>query len=178
MEGLGVTRFPAVTAAALGALMLGAPVWAQPELPFTPAETEACLRGALGPAREICVGLSAAACMETPDGYTTVGMSICLGSELEYWDGRLSAAYRSLLDSDGRTDAEMAELGSAAPPLVPALREMQRAWIAFRDASCAYERAQWGGGTGGGPASAHCAMTITARQALALEDRLAGVGQQ
>lgn len=173
-----MTRFPTVAAAALGALVLGWPVRAQPELPFSPGETEACLRQAAGPAREICVGLSAAACMETPDGYTTVGMSICLGSEFEYWDGRLNAAYRALLESDGRTDAEMADIGSAAPPLVPALREMQRAWIAFRDAACAYERAQWGGGTGGGPASTHCAMTITARQALALEDRIAGVGQQ
>ncbi len=165
-------------AAVLFAVALGGPVRAQPELPFSPAETEACLSQATGPAREICVGLSAAACIDTPDGYTTVGMSICLGHELEYWDGRLNAAYETLRESDGRTDAEMAELGSAAPPLVPALREMQRAWISFRDAACAYERAQWGGGTGGGPASVHCAMTITARQALALEDRLAGVEQQ
>lgn len=167
-----------LAAAVLGAALLGGPAWAQADLPFSPQATEMCLRQAAGPAREICVGLSAAACMETPEGYTTVGMSTCLGREFAYWDTRLDAAYRSLLESDGRTDAEMADLGSAAPPLVPALREMQRAWIGFRDAACAYERAQWGGGTGGGPASAHCAMTITARQALALEDRIAGVGQQ
>jgi uncharacterized protein YecT (DUF1311 family) len=50
---------------------------------------------------------------------------------------------------------------------------MQRAWIGYRDAACAYEESQWGGGTGGGPASVDCAMRLTARQALALEARLA-----
>jgi uncharacterized protein YecT (DUF1311 family) len=165
-----------------GALLVSAGVagtaLAQPAPPFSPAETEACLMQADGLQREVCVGLSAAACIDTPDGYTTAGMSICLGLEFEYWDGRLNAAYRGLVASDGRTDADMADLGSAAPPLVPALREMQQNWIAFRDAACAYERAQWGGGTGGGPASVQCAMAITARQALVLEDRLASLAQQ
>jgi uncharacterized protein YecT (DUF1311 family) len=157
----------------LAGLALAAPVMAQPDLPFSPAETEACLLRAEGPSRAVCVGLSAAACIDTPDGYTTVGMSICLGKEFDYWDGRLNAAYQALLAEDGRVDAEMADLGSAAEPMVPALREMQHAWIAFRDASCAYERTQWGGGTGGGPASVDCAMRLTAAQALVLEDRLA-----
>ena len=152
---------------------VASPVVSQPELPFSPAGTEACLARAQGPLREVCIGLSAAACIDTPDGYTTVGMSICLRKEMDYWDGRLIAAYQALVEEDGRVDDEMAELGSAAPPMVPALREMQRAWIAFRDASCAYERTQWGGGTGGGPASVDCAMRMTARQALTLEDRLA-----
>ncbi|MGI1661155.1 lysozyme inhibitor LprI family protein [Palleronia sp. KMU-117] len=153
--------------------LAAAPVAAQPDLPFSPAGTEACLLRAEGVLREVCVGLSAAACIDTPDGYTTVGMSTCLGKEAEYWDGRLNAAYQALLEVDGQVDAELAELGSAAAPMVPALREMQRAWIAFRDASCLYEYTQWGGGTGSGPASNECVMRITARQALALEDRLA-----
>lgn len=155
-------------------LVLAAPAQAQPDLPFSPAQTEACLARTEGLLREVCVGLSAAACIDTPDGYTTVGMSICLGRERDYWDGRLNDAYRALVDADSRVDAEMKDLGSAAEPMVPALREMQRAWIAFRDASCFYEYTQWGGGTGSGPASAECAMRMTARQALALEDRLAG----
>jgi uncharacterized protein YecT (DUF1311 family) len=158
---------------AAGLALVALPASAQPELPFSPAETEACLLRADGPLREVCVGLSAAACINTPDGYTTVGMSTCLGMEAEYWDGRLNAAYQALLDADGKIDAELAELGSAAAPMAPALREMQRAWIAFRDASCFYEYTHWGGGTGSGPASNDCVMRATARQALALEDRLA-----
>jgi uncharacterized protein YecT (DUF1311 family) len=49
---------------------------------------------------------------------------------------------------------------------------MQRAWIGYRDAACDYERAQWGGGSGGGPATAGCLMRLTGEQALALEGRL------
>lgn len=163
-----------MTVLVAGLALSALPATAQPELPFSPAETEACLLRAEGPLREVCVGLSAAACINTPDGYTTVGMSVCLGREAEYWDARLNAAYQALLELDGKVDAEMAELGSAAAPMAPALREMQRGWIAFRDASCFYEYTQWGGGTGGGPASNDCVMRATARQALALEDRLAG----
>ena len=50
---------------------------------------------------------------------------------------------------------------------------MQRAWIGYRDAACAYEASQWGGGTGAGPAAVGCMMTLTGRQALALEEKLA-----
>ena len=46
---------------------------------------------------------------------------------------------------------------------------MQRAWIGWRDATCDYERAQWGGGTGGGPATVACLMRLTGEQALYLE---------
>jgi len=154
------------------ALVVPLPVVAQ-ELPFSTAETETCLAqidGTLG--RDICVGLSAAACINTPDGYTTVGMVDCLGREVDYWDGRLNAAYGSLIETEKQIDAELDEIGSAAPKLAPALREMQRTWIGFRDATCTYEVTQWGGGTGGGPAFQDCQMRLTARQAMSLEDRL------
>ena len=106
-----------------------------------------------------------------PSGYTTVGMGYCLDRELSYWDGRLNAAYAQVMAKDKAVDAEMTALGSAAPSLSESLRAMQRAWIPFRDASCDYERAQWGGGTGGGPATLSCLMYMTARQALLLEIR-------
>jgi uncharacterized protein YecT (DUF1311 family) len=157
----------------IAGLALATPAAAQPELPFSPAETETCLLNAQGALREVCIGLSAAACINTPDGYTTVGMGACLSSEADYWDGRLNAAYQSLMAVEEAADAEMAELGSAAPPMAPALQAMQRAWIAFRDTACEYEVTQWGGGTGQGPAFADCRLRATARQALALEDRLA-----
>jgi uncharacterized protein YecT (DUF1311 family) len=66
-----------------------------------------------------------------------------------------------------------AENGDFAPPSEPALREMQRAWIPFRDARCGFEMSLWGGGTGGGPAYAECLMIVTAEQALYLETALA-----
>ena len=153
------------------------PVMAQ-DVSFDPAATEACLSTSDGAARFDCVGLAATACMDAPGAESTVGMTGCLGGELDYWDARLNAAYGALMQVEGRVEAEMAEAGSSASKPAEALRDMQRAWIAWRDASCLYERSQWGGGTGGGPASADCAMRLTAAQAMALEDRLAEVAGQ
>jgi uncharacterized protein YecT (DUF1311 family) len=60
---------------------------------------------------------------------------------------------------------------STAPvtPLGALLKAMQRAWIAYRDAACRHEQAQWMGGTGGGPARMSCHAHETAQQALRLE---------
>nr|WP_281390454.1 lysozyme inhibitor LprI family protein [Paracoccus amoyensis] len=91
-------------------------------------------------------------------------MSMCLGQEYDIWDAKLNEAYQSLLSDAEATDKEMAELGSAAEKQVPHLRDMQRNWIAFRDAACGYERSRWGGGTGGGPAATECMMRLTAQQ--------------
>lgn len=158
---------------AVALVMLAGAAGAQ-ELSFDPGPTVACLAqadlyttGALD-----CIGKAADACMATPDGQTTVGMGYCLGAEWEWWDARLNVAYGELMRQHKATDAEMAGLGASVPSLADALRAMQRAWLPFRDAACDYERANWGGGTGGGPATAGCLMVQTGRQALALEARL------
>ena len=97
-------------------------------------------------------------------------MSGCLDRELQYWDAKLNENYASALrrarDADGDTDGA---------PSATALREMQRAWIPFRDATCDYERSQWGGGTGGGPATSSCLMRLTGQQALYLAN--SGIGE-
>ena len=66
--------------------------------------------------------------------------------------------------------------GLAVPSVAEALRAMQRAWIVFRDAACADERAQWASGTGGAPATAACLLQRTGVRTLELrrEDRDAG----
>lgn len=164
-----------MTRLALVMALAAAPAMAQEiDIRFTPEATEACLAGATGYARLDCAGGSASTCINaTSDAYTTVGMSMCLRRELDYWDARLNAAYTTVMQAAEGIDAEMKELGSAAPPQAPALLAMERAWIAYRDAACDYEVTTWGGGTGGGPASVECAMRLTAAQALALEDRSA-----
>jgi uncharacterized protein YecT (DUF1311 family) len=152
---------------------LAGPVGAE-DIAFSAEATERCLSAAADLAgREACVGRSADACMATPDGGTTVGMGFCLDREREFWDGRLNAAYGALMTLEAAAEAELKELGSAAPSPAAALKAMQRAWIGYRDAACEYEASQWGGGTGAGPAANGCAMTLTGRQALALEDELA-----
>jgi len=139
------------------------------DISFDPEATETCLERGEG---RNCIGLAAQACMESPDAYTTVGMGFCLGAERDWWDARLNVVYQRLMTRETDRDAEMEEIGATAPKVATALRDMQRAWIAFRDAACLYEYSQWGGGTGGGPAHASCTMQLTAEQTLALEARL------
>lgn len=158
-----------LTAVFLG---LGALPAAAGDLVFGPEATEACLRSGQGAA---CIGASANMCMEvTPGGGSTAGMGGCLDRELQYWDARLNAAYTVAMRRARAVDAEMKDLGSSAPPQAPAMRAMQRAWIGFRDAKCDFVRSEWGGGTGGGPATIACLMEETGRQALFLERRAEG----
>ncbi|MFQ6547856.1 lysozyme inhibitor LprI family protein [Aestuariibius sp. 2305UL40-4] len=145
---------------------LAAPLAAQ-EIDFDIAPVEACLLEA--PDKRSCVGLAAETCAETPDGGTTVGLGFCYGRELDWWDARLNVAYQDLLAQKRELDAEMEEIGATVPSQADALQAMQRAWIAYRDATCDYERSLWGGGTGGGPATSACLMRETGEQALYLE---------
>ncbi|MCH2075348.1 MAG: DUF1311 domain-containing protein [Rhodobacteraceae bacterium] len=137
-------------------------------LNFDASATTSCvLEKGPGPEALICIGRSAEICMNTsPGGGSTVGMSGCLNGEFEFWDAELNKAYQRVLANAKEVDAE-----GYGPPGVSqeeALREMQRAWITFRDARCAYEASTWGGGTGAGPATADCLMEETARQTLKL----------
>ncbi|WP_204114821.1 lysozyme inhibitor LprI family protein [Shimia biformata] len=167
-----MNRFIIILFAALAA----GPAAAQ-EVVFSPAATEACLDGLSDPALfTTCIGASANQCMEdTQGGWSTVGMSGCYEQERLYWDARLNAAYKEVRAEAKKMDAEMAEIGSSAPKQADALRDMQRAWIAYRDATCDYERSLWGGGTGGGPATVSCHMYMTAEQTRYLET--AGFGE-
>ncbi len=148
-------------------LCVATPVVAQ-EVVFDPSATLACIDSAPDQYEaEACFGRSAERCMtDTPGGYSTAGTGACLYAEVEYWDGRLNAVYQDLRAQDERQDAEN---GDYAPSQAEAVREMQRAWIAFRDATCAYEASHWGGGTGQGPARAACRLRMTAAQTLYLQ---------
>jgi len=149
------------------------------ELPFDGTSIDVCTGMAADAAQaQACIGAAAQACIDSPDGYTTVGMGMCYGMELDHWDARLNVAYKALMKLHEKSDASMKEYGATVPETAPALRDMQRAWIAYRDAACAYERSLWGGGTGQGPATAECLMRMTADQALMLEARVAQETQQ
>ena len=167
-------RIAVIVAAASITLGLVSPATAQDQPRFSAVPIESCLVGASDQAAmEQCIGLSARACMETHDaGFTTMGMSFCSGEELAFWDARLNVAYDQLMERSRDADADMKDLDIEVPSQAEALRDMQRAWLPFRDAACAFERAQWGNGTGGGPAAVACHASLTAKQALALEGRL------
>ncbi|MCU0908716.1 MAG: lysozyme inhibitor LprI family protein [Rhodobacteraceae bacterium] len=158
--------------AAVALAVLAVPAAAQ-EIAFSPAATEACLTAApADPAT--CIGHAADACMlDTDGGETTVGMGACLAAERDWWAARLATAEAAVAAAVAAEDTEMAGIGATVPPLAPALDAMRAAWAAWRDAACDWERVQWGGGTGQGPATAACLMRITGEQALSLESWLA-----
>lgn len=143
-------------------------------LNFSPRAVETCLEA--GGGRE-CIAASAEACMEaTEGGYSTAGMNGCLAAAHEWWDGELNARYAELQARARDIDAQEPIEGMRPRPSdVQALRDMQRAWIAFRDASCQYDALQWFGGTGASTTYLACLMRMTGEQALTLR-RLLGEG--
>lgn len=162
-----------------GAVLLGLvaslfPVRARAEVPkFDPGAIQRCLDG--GGWRD-CVGQAAQTCMEaTPGGWSTAGMNACLDAELRWWDADLNAQYR-LVRARDRAEDEAWEPVEGLPPRPSAadlVRDVQRAWIAWRDASCAYEGLRWWGGSGASTAELGCRMRLTGEQALTLRSYLA-----
>lgn len=145
-----------------------------------PAVLDGCLAGKDGwLARAACIGVPSGRCMETPDGSSNVGMSACMSAELAQWDARMNASYQTAMTDADRGDAADRDAGTAAPAeRADTLRDMQRRWIAFRDAACANAGAWWSSGSGRGPATVQCMMDQTARQALMLEALAAQWGLQ
>jgi uncharacterized protein YecT (DUF1311 family) len=150
--------------------LLAAPVMAQ-DLQYTDRGTQTCLEAAESYGAKIdCAGASAEQCMEdTPGGHSTIGMGGCLDRELSYWDGLLNSHYTAAMAQAKNLDADRPAAMMDLPGAAIALRDMQRAWIPFRDKACAYEASLWAGGTGQGPATLSCLVQQTARQALTLE---------
>ncbi len=143
------------------------------QLKFTASHTQSCLRTKSDPNQmAACVGVSANKCMEdTEGGMSTVGMGGCINAELKFWDEWLNGVYKALLAQEKADDAEIGAGDGSVPAKAAALRDMQRAWLPWRDATCDYERSLWGGGTGGGPATLGCLMRLTASQVFYLESR-------
>lgn len=158
---------------ALAALAFAAAPATAQDFSFTADRVQFCLAQSEGQDQLACAGLAAEACMaENEGGYSTVGMGYCTGAEAEYWDGLLNVAYRQLSQQEKAKDREMAAISADLPETFAAMRDMQRAWIPYRDALCAYEYSQWGGGTGGGPAYSACILNETARQVVVLRSFL------
>jgi uncharacterized protein YecT (DUF1311 family) len=133
--------------------------------------TQACLDRGQGAE---CIGLAAEACMAAPGGYSTVGMVGCVGAEHDWWDAALNTAYRRLRAREVAADAGWQPIPGQMPrpSTAGALRDAQRLWIDWRDATCRYEELQWWGGSGASLAGISCRMRLTAEQALTLRGYL------
>ena len=118
---------------------------------------------------EPCLGKIFEACPGSAG--STAEMRDCTALETQYWDRRLNRVYgelRSLLK-----EGDSAEDNPDGFVLADDLRTAQRAWIAWRDAKCAYEGKSTRGGTIGTLLAGACVMDITARRAFELEQQLA-----
>ena len=155
---------------AMAVTWLAVPAHAQ-GMQFSPAPVAACVDQGGG---YECIGAAAEACMDaTEGGYSTAVMNGCLEAEYEWWDADLNARYRALQARARSTDTQPPIDGlGQRPSESDALRDMQRAWIAFRDASCSYAALQWFGGTGASTAYLACLMRMTGEQALVLRGHL------
>jgi uncharacterized protein YecT (DUF1311 family) len=101
---------------------------------------------------EQCIGLVSNRCLKKPGGDANLNSADCYRIEQDIWDGLLNEKYKALqgdLDEDQKSKA----------------RDMQRAWIASRDATCKfyYHKIQ---GSMSVPMTASCLLTETARRAL------------
>lgn len=135
---------------------------------FDPAPLQSCLDAAAEPGpRYACIGTAAQACLEQPGNENTVGQSECLGAELDWWKSALNETYDTLYAQHQTTDAEIGGLPGAVAQ-APLLEAGQKAWLAYRDAECAYQQAFFAGGSAGGPAAAGCEMDLTGRRAIDL----------
>ena len=144
---------------------------AERALPADQNTIDVCLSKA-GESSETCIGIIYAPCIETAQGSSTMGMGECAARELAVWDAILNKSYQALLASSlGSTDAmpENRPPENRRPGVVKGsdiIRDMQRAWIAFRAKKCDVAAMQFEGGSASRVIYGDCSMRETARQAL------------
>ena len=92
--------------------------------------------------------------MERPEGQSNVGVADCYRLEGAIWYDLLNENYSLAADLDDEQKAK--------------LRDMQRAWIAYRDSTCGFYYAKIQG-TMAGPMTAACVARERARRAVLLQ---------
>lgn len=138
-----------------------------------PNEIEHCLSwSATDGMRLDCAGSVQASCLARmekaqPDLHPVDRQLQCIDAEAQWWETELNTRYARLMEIERARSAERAE----------ALKKMERDWISFRDARCAYDRLTNGGGTGGAVAEPLCLLQETARQVILLTSYLRDRGE-
>ena len=120
--------------------------------------------------RLACKDAVARPCMSQEGGETTIGMSMCLNDEAQAWDQLLNEEYRETMAYMKVMDDDEREYFPEYAKRQEALRDAQRAWIAFRDAECALAYAEWGSGSHRHIAGTACMADMTADRTIGLRD--------
>jgi uncharacterized protein YecT (DUF1311 family) len=107
-----------------------------------------------------CHDLSVQACLAMgPDGDTTFGMTMCAIVLEDLWDAELNRLWPEVQADVGPENADY-------------LLEEQRAWLAYRDAACAYTVAEVWGGTMAQHVGGDCRVRMTAERVAQFRDML------
>lgn len=117
------------------------------------AAIQSCLKSK-PQAQDSCIGVVADPCLEKDETKSTADQNACNDRELAVWDDMLNETFRRLrdkLDDQQKTK----------------LRDMQRAWLASREKTCAFYWDYYQG-TMASPMSSYCVTKETARRALFL----------
>ncbi|MDO5631432.1 MAG: lysozyme inhibitor LprI family protein [Paracoccus sp. (in: a-proteobacteria)] len=149
-------RLIALAALALASLP-AAPALAGDSSGFDPAAIDQCLADSPG---ATCATAGMQFCLdyvqkEHPDVASAERELGCLDASHQAWEARLTQIYDALLDRAAEN----------SPETQAAVREMERAWIAFRDARCAMA-ARLSGDTAAEPS---CLRDEVARHAALLQ---------
>jgi uncharacterized protein YecT (DUF1311 family) len=112
-------------------------------------------------ALDACADVVGQSCMREPGAETTVGMISCGMRSRGAWDVALNTAYAAQMKSETRGQRST-------------LQRAQRAWIAWRDAGCAYEASAMEGGSLARVIEAECLARKTAARAIELLARQRG----
>ena len=121
---------------------------------------EACIQSKVTAEQDpnACIGVLSQPCLDDGRNNSTAGMAACLDREAKAWD-------RLLNDYDKRLTDELDDKQRTA------LRDLQRAWIAYRDKACAFHQV-YHQGTIAAPMQSSCLNEETARRALSLRNFL------
>lgn len=117
------------------------------------AAIQSCLKSK-PQAQDSCIGIIADPCLEKDETKSTADQNACNDRELAVWDDMLNETFRRLRDK-------------LDEPQKTKLREMQRAWIAYKEKTCAFYWDYYQG-TMASPMSSYCTAKETARRALFL----------
>jgi uncharacterized protein YecT (DUF1311 family) len=130
------------------------------------AARDAALRNA-----ESCIGVAATACIQAGGGIGNPVLRDCYERETKVWDGRLNAAFKKLL---AQTETFLKETDRAkdVAEVVGGYRQIQRVWIAYRDATCRQPGLYFGGGADAAVMSIRCTLEMTGRQAVWVGSRV------
>lgn len=104
-----------------------------------------------------CIGTVSEACQqESMANQSTQGMSNCAYRETLWWDRKLNDYYKTLQQN-------------LEPAQFELLRDAQRKWIDWRDASCGFEYGFWEEGTIRSIFYSSCQLQMTAQRMIDLQ---------